>query len=82
MSAGEYCDEMPLEGLYRPFCLVGSFCERGHELVLDIVYDEMLSQSFKCFVVHDLELDVEFELKKPLVSAGVGVDDSGFAAAG
>ncbi len=43
VSAGEYCNEMPLEGLYCPFCLVGSFCERGHELVLDIVYDEMLS---------------------------------------
>jgi hypothetical protein len=69
VSAGEYCDEMPLECLYSPFCLVGSFGERGHELVLDVVYDEMLSQSFRCFVVHDLELDVVFELKKPLVSA-------------
>ena len=69
VSAGEYCDEMPLEGLYCPFCLVGSFCERGHELVLDIVDDEVLSQSFRCFVIHDLELDVVSELKKTLVSA-------------
>ncbi len=54
----------------------------GHELVLDVVYDEILSQSFRCFVVHDLELDVVSELKKPLVSVLVGVDNSGFAAAG
>jgi hypothetical protein len=32
--------------------------------------------------VHELELYVVSELKKTLVSAGVGVNDSGFAAAG
>ena len=50
--------------------LLDRFVNGGtHELVLDIVYDEVLSQSFRCFVVHDLELDVVSELKKTLVSA-------------
>ncbi len=58
VSSGEYCYEMPLEGLNRPFCLVRSFCERRHELVLNFLCDEVLVQTLRGFVVHDLELDV------------------------
>ncbi len=83
MSSGEYCYEMPLEGLNRPFCLVRSFGEWRHELLLAFLCYEVLVQTLRGFVVHDLELDVVSELgKPPVLGAGVGVDDSGFAAAG
>ena len=81
MGAGENRYEVSLEGLYRPFCLVGSFSVWGNEFVLYIMRDEVLPQAFRCFVVHDLELDIMPELIKPLVSARVSVDDGGFAAA-
>jgi hypothetical protein len=72
-------DEVRLEGLYRPFCLVRSFCKRWHEFVLNVRRYEVLTQAYRCFVVHDLELELDevSELGKPLVGAGIslGVND-------
>ncbi len=75
VSAGQDCDEVALEGLYRPLRLVGSFCKRRDEFIFDVCCYEVLPQAFRCFVVHDLELDEVSKLREPLVSAGVGVDD-------
>ncbi len=75
VRASQDCDEVTLEGLYSPFCFVRSFCERWYEFVFDVGRYEVLPQAFRCFVVHDLELDEVSELREPLVSAGIGVDD-------
>ncbi len=70
------CDEVTLEGLYRPFFgLVRLFCKQWHKFVLNVRRYEVLTQAFRCFVVHDLELDEVSELGKPLVGAGIGVND-------
>ncbi len=37
------CDEVTLEGLYCPFCLVRSFCKRWHEFVLKVRRYEVLT---------------------------------------
>jgi hypothetical protein len=42
MGSGEDRYEVSLEGLYRPFCLVGSFCVGGNEFVLYVMRDEVL----------------------------------------
>ena len=75
VSAGQDCNEVALKGLYRPLCLVRSFCKRRYEFVFDVRCYEVLPQAFRCFVVHDLELDEVSKLREPLVSAGIGVDD-------
>ncbi len=75
VSACKDCNEVTLEGLYRPFCFVRSFCKRWHEFVLNVLRYEVLMQAFRCFVVHDFELDVVSKLGKSLESAGVGVND-------
>ena len=41
MSAGQYGDEMPLEGLYSPFSLICSVVEGWGTLVLDVVGAKM-----------------------------------------
>jgi hypothetical protein len=54
---GKDGNEVPFEGLYGPFRLVRSFGVRWHELVLDVLGDEVLTQAFTSIVVHDLKLD-------------------------
>ena len=44
--------------------------------LLDLFVKGGTNSAFRCFVVHDLELDEVSELGEPLVSAGIGVDDS------
>ena len=82
VRAGQDCDEVTLEGLYRPFCFVRSFCKRWYEFVFDVRRYEVLPQAFRCLVIQDLELNKVSELGEPLVSAGIGVDYGRFGAAG
>jgi hypothetical protein len=56
VRASQDCDEVALEGLYRPFCLVRSFCKRWYEFEFDVLRYEVLPQAFRCFVVRDLDL--------------------------
>jgi hypothetical protein len=55
---------------------------RWNKFVSDIFGDEVLSQGFRRFVVHDLELDEVAELGEPLVGAGICVNDSCFGSTG
>ncbi len=62
VCSGEHGYEVPLEGLYSPFCFIRWFGVRWHELIWSIMCHEVLPQAFRRFVVHDLELDEVSEL--------------------
>jgi hypothetical protein len=80
VRTGEYCDRVPLEGLYGAFGFVWPFVVRGNTLVGDMGCSKMKLQSFGSLVVEDLEPDAVSEVGKPCVDVAIGNDEGSLRA--